>query len=151
MFSCEFCKISKNTFSYRTPPVAASVLHSVPNNLLFKIRTFSGWQVWIFSINSETQKLSAINKYLGLVDYILINSTETKPNYNTLQNTLRKIKKSSKAKEKRKQGSLDSRLCLYMQFWNFGNVFSFPKILTRVEVVRQLARQLVMRNNYAYW
>ena len=24
MFSCEFCKISKNTFSYRTPPVAAS-------------------------------------------------------------------------------------------------------------------------------
>ena len=24
MFSCEFCKISKNTFSERTPPVAAS-------------------------------------------------------------------------------------------------------------------------------
>ena len=24
MFSCEFCEISKNTFSYRTPPVAAS-------------------------------------------------------------------------------------------------------------------------------
>ena len=24
VFSCEFCKISKNTFSYRTPPVAAS-------------------------------------------------------------------------------------------------------------------------------
>ena len=24
MFSCEFCKISKNTFSYRTPKVAAS-------------------------------------------------------------------------------------------------------------------------------
>ena len=23
-FSCEFCKISKNTFSYRTPQVAAS-------------------------------------------------------------------------------------------------------------------------------
>ena len=23
--SCEFCKISTNTFSYRTPPVAASV------------------------------------------------------------------------------------------------------------------------------
>ena len=22
VFSCEFCKISKNTFSYRTPPVA---------------------------------------------------------------------------------------------------------------------------------
>ena len=26
MFSCEFCEISKNTFSCRTPPVAASVL-----------------------------------------------------------------------------------------------------------------------------
>ena len=25
MFSCEFYKISKNTFSYRTPPVATSV------------------------------------------------------------------------------------------------------------------------------
>ena len=24
MFSCEFCQISKNTFSYRTPLVAAS-------------------------------------------------------------------------------------------------------------------------------
>ena len=24
MFSCEFCEMSKNTFSYRTPPVAAS-------------------------------------------------------------------------------------------------------------------------------
>ena len=26
VFSCEFCKNSKNTFSYRTPPVAASVV-----------------------------------------------------------------------------------------------------------------------------
>ena len=25
VFSCEFCKISKNTFSHRTPPVAASI------------------------------------------------------------------------------------------------------------------------------
>ena len=28
MFSCEFCEISKNTFSYRTPPVVASVLYT---------------------------------------------------------------------------------------------------------------------------
>ena len=27
VFSWEFCKISKNTFFYRTPPVAASKLH----------------------------------------------------------------------------------------------------------------------------
>ena len=26
VFSCKFCEISKNTFSYRTPPAAASVL-----------------------------------------------------------------------------------------------------------------------------
>ena len=26
VFSCEFCEISKNTFSYRTPPAAASDL-----------------------------------------------------------------------------------------------------------------------------
>ena len=25
MFTCEFCEISKNAFSYKTPPVAASV------------------------------------------------------------------------------------------------------------------------------
>ena len=25
VFSCNFCEISKNTFSYRTPPVAASL------------------------------------------------------------------------------------------------------------------------------
>ena len=28
-FSCEFCEISKNTFSYRTPPVAASETYSL--------------------------------------------------------------------------------------------------------------------------
>ena len=26
VFSCEFCEIAKNTFSFRTPPVAASVI-----------------------------------------------------------------------------------------------------------------------------
>ena len=26
VFSCEFCEVSKNTLSYRAPPVAASVL-----------------------------------------------------------------------------------------------------------------------------
>ena len=26
VFSCEFCKISKNTFSYRKPPVVSSVV-----------------------------------------------------------------------------------------------------------------------------
>ena len=29
VFSCEFCEISKNTFSNRTPPVAASVIWKI--------------------------------------------------------------------------------------------------------------------------
>ena len=37
MFSCEFCKISKNTFFYRTPPVAASdFVNSKPNELSYR-------------------------------------------------------------------------------------------------------------------
>ena len=35
MFSCEFCKLPKNTFSYRTPPVAAFV-----NILLKKLKLY---------------------------------------------------------------------------------------------------------------
>ena len=36
VFSCEFCEISKNTFSYRTSPVAASEmsLHRIDLNIL---------------------------------------------------------------------------------------------------------------------
>ena len=33
VFSCEFCEISKNTFSYRTPPVAAFTIVLI-NDLL---------------------------------------------------------------------------------------------------------------------
>ena len=41
MFSCEFCKISKNTFFHRAPLVAASVNHDL-------IMTFfSKWTMWI--------------------------------------------------------------------------------------------------------
>ena len=43
VFSCEFCEISKNTFSYRTPPVAASA------NLTFSVFLF--WvkeKIWRF-------------------------------------------------------------------------------------------------------
>ena len=36
MFSCEFCKVSKNNYSYRTPPVAAS---ECSRNLEFEKRT----------------------------------------------------------------------------------------------------------------
>ena len=33
VFSCEFCEISKNTFSFRTPPVAASIDWNVARKL----------------------------------------------------------------------------------------------------------------------
>ena len=36
LFSCEFCEVSKNTYSYRTPPVAA---FECSRNLEFKKRT----------------------------------------------------------------------------------------------------------------
>ena len=35
VFSCEFCEISKNTFSYRTPPMAASVCYCCRFLILF--------------------------------------------------------------------------------------------------------------------
>ena len=49
VFSCEFCKIAKNTFSHRTPPVATSVMRfayeageTLPyeNGLIFLTRVF---------------------------------------------------------------------------------------------------------------
>ena len=34
---CEFCEISKNTFTYRTPPLAASVLSSDSQYLVRRV------------------------------------------------------------------------------------------------------------------
>ena len=34
-FSCGFCEIFKNTFSYRTPPVAASVFRVISRDFSF--------------------------------------------------------------------------------------------------------------------
>ena len=43
MFSCEFCEISKNTFFYRTPPVAASKIRTkeLCFGFLCRVLTFS--------------------------------------------------------------------------------------------------------------
>ena len=38
VFSCEFCKISKNTFSYRTPVAASVILFLVTENPLKMIK-----------------------------------------------------------------------------------------------------------------
>ena len=51
MFSCEFCEISKNTFCYRTPPVAASVFTDkslTPWNVLILCSEGRPWQLKFF-------------------------------------------------------------------------------------------------------
>ena len=40
VFSCEFCKISKNTFCYRTPPVAASLNPTLTFNRFVQVLFF---------------------------------------------------------------------------------------------------------------
>ena len=40
LFSCEFWEISKNTFLYRTPPVAASELRNSKNDIFLELESF---------------------------------------------------------------------------------------------------------------
>ena len=53
LFSCEFCKISKNTFSYRTLPVAASGCWLYRGWIIKKL----GW------FETRPYKLLALRKY----------------------------------------------------------------------------------------
>ena len=63
VFSYEFCEISKNTFSYRTPPVAASAFfcftkrwYSVISFTAWKVSkygVFSGPRFSVFGLNTE--------------------------------------------------------------------------------------------------
>ena len=41
VFSCEFCQISKNSFSYRTPPMAASDTGIFKFSLLWGVLTYN--------------------------------------------------------------------------------------------------------------
>ena len=52
VFSCEFCEIFKNTFSYRTPPVAASVL----------------WRSSFFVFQKEAFQFSKFHENVGKLD-----------------------------------------------------------------------------------
>ena len=47
VFFCEFCKISKNTFSYRTPPVFASDFSILARNMYLKLEVFEYCFVFI--------------------------------------------------------------------------------------------------------
>ena len=54
MFSCEFCEISRNTFSYRAPPVAASesrihiLILQLSSILSFAFFSLSGYELFSF-------------------------------------------------------------------------------------------------------
>ena len=50
VFSCEFCEISKNSFSYRTPPVAASVC-----DIFAATKKFRTWVTFLKSIYKQKQ------------------------------------------------------------------------------------------------
>ena len=99
LFSCEFCKISKNTFPYRKPPVAAFVESfyfiscAFPKKFVKQIFTFTekayfmDTKVFLFIIlryenknNQQTkQENSAFNDVMAKRN-LNINSTETKTN-----------------------------------------------------------------------
>ena len=68
MFSCEFCEISKNTFSHRTPPVDASLYlksASPPTEFLKEIKKkqIVGHIVWL--------KLQAFPKETMFIAFLL--------------------------------------------------------------------------------
>ena len=77
VFSCEFCKISKNNFSYRTPPVAA------PENTLLIYQFFWVILLAIFAgSNFATRKiyLNKISKCVSfsviwIGSYVIVNQT----------------------------------------------------------------------------
>ena len=55
VFSCEICEISKNAFSYRTPPVAASKFCDIFKNVFFiehfQETALAFWKAILLSIN----------------------------------------------------------------------------------------------------
>ena len=54
-FSCEFCEISKNTFSYRAPPATASYLNKIRSylkNIINNLKIFATWKVHLTKTNN---------------------------------------------------------------------------------------------------
>ena len=73
MFSCEYCKIFKNTFFYWTPSVAASVVCKMiywflcATNVAFKwVNPFSPGMLWIKNNKKKKQKKkTALNDHIS--------------------------------------------------------------------------------------
>ena len=72
VFSCEFCKISKNTFSYRTPLVAASVVF-VKHFAFFKLVQTDSFHCNYFRIcfyhlfNRDMQLFEMVAFIIGII------------------------------------------------------------------------------------
>ena len=83
MFSCEFCEISKNTFSRRIPLVAASVSsEKIPQPTLRVIRTYK-----------NHPDMSAFRKYIETAPILLCNTVEN-------EDTIKKLRKLNATQEK---------------------------------------------------
>ena len=55
VFSCEFCEISKSTFSYRAPPATASYLNKIRSylkNIINNLKIFDTWKVQLTKTNN---------------------------------------------------------------------------------------------------
>ena len=55
VFSCEFCEISKNTFSYRAPPATASYLNKIRSylkSIINNLKIFDTWKVQLTKTNN---------------------------------------------------------------------------------------------------
>ena len=65
VFSCEFCETSKNTFSYRTPPVAACDISIVENwsrllvTICFQYMAYT-WLFHVYCVNVILQVLTSL-------------------------------------------------------------------------------------------
>ena len=59
MFFCEFCEIFKNSFFYRTPPLAASVLWVILN--LLEVQLTQLYQLRLLNVLISCSHLSKVN------------------------------------------------------------------------------------------
>ena len=83
LFSCEFCKISNNTFSYRTRPVAASDISAnifchVDNYIIEKHGSkekniiINGFQSIFKKINGNADRKLKFNRYMKSEEIVFL-------------------------------------------------------------------------------
>ena len=62
VFSCEFCEISKSTFSYRAPPATTSYLNKIRSylkNIINNLKIFNTWKVQLTKTNNFTSSIDS--------------------------------------------------------------------------------------------